>query len=97
MYITRALLLSVQTHIQHLPLSLARGCLAQPSALCYASTLSQQVTKLDNDSSSLTARPSAGNMTKAAAKPASRYQPREDDFYVDFIKQVLHMHASVMR
>ena len=46
-----------------------------------------QVTKLDNDSSSLTARPSAGNMTKAAAKPPTRYQPREDDFYVDFIKQ----------
>ena len=46
-----------------------------------------QVTKLDNDSSSLTARPSAGNMTKAAAKPPTRYQAREDDFYVSFIKQ----------
>ncbi len=45
------------------------------------------MTKLDNDSSSLTARPSAGNMTKAAAKPPTRYQAREDDFYVSFIKQ----------
>ena len=53
------------------------------------------MTKLDNDSSSLAARPSAGNMTRAAAKPPTRYQPREDDFYVDFIKQVLTIHQDI--